>query len=80
MNRIIMLLLTLSVGSSLYAEPLTGLQVVEKAKQNGKGFQDLLHEVKMLLVDDSGDVTEREMLMKAKTDSNGDSYSMLICP
>ncbi|MGB1060778.1 MAG: outer membrane lipoprotein-sorting protein [Ketobacter sp.] len=78
MNRIIMLLLTLSVGSSLYAEPLTGLQVVEKAKQNGKGFQDLLHEVKMLLVDDSGDVTEREMLMKAKTDSNGDSYSMLI--
>lgn len=78
MNRIFLMLLTLVVGTSLYAEPMTGLQVVEKAKQNGKGFEDLLHEVKMVLVDDSGDETEREMLMKAKTDKNGDNYSMLI--
>lgn len=71
--------LMLLVGTHLIAaEPLTGLQIVEKAKQNGKGFKDLTHTVKMILVGEGGDKTEREMLMKAMTEKNGDSYSMSI--
>ena len=78
MLRMITCVLTLLLANVLIAEPLTGLQVIEKAKQNGKGFKDLVHEVKMLLVDETGDSTEREMLMKAMTQQDGESFSMLI--
>lgn len=78
MFRVATLLLGLCLANVVVAEALTGLQVIEKAKQNGKGFKDLSHEVKMLLIDESGEVTEREMLMKAMTKPEGDSYSMLI--
>ncbi|AUM14221.1 outer membrane lipoprotein-sorting protein [Ketobacter alkanivorans] len=78
MMRRFLCLAALVASSQLIAEPLTGLQIVEKAKQNGKGFKDLTHTVKMVLVDEGGDRTEREMLMKAMTESNGDSYSLSI--
>ncbi|MEE2732402.1 MAG: outer membrane lipoprotein-sorting protein [Pseudomonadota bacterium] len=78
MLRAISFVLGLCLANVLLAEPMTGIQIIEKAKQNGKGFKDLVHEVKMLLVDESGGSTEREMLMKAMTEAGGDSYSMLI--
>ncbi|MBA53989.1 MAG: hypothetical protein CMK89_05990 [Pseudomonadales bacterium] len=78
MLRLFTFVLTMCLANVLMAETMTGLEVIEKAKQNGKGFKDLVHEVKMLLVDESGDITEREMLMKAMTQPGEESYSMLI--
>ncbi len=78
MLRVLTFVVGLCVSGLLLAEPMTGLQVIEKAKQNGKGFKDLKHEVKMVLLDGEGDATEREMLMKAMVEEDGDSFSMLI--
>lgn len=66
------------LSATAMAETLTGLQIIERAKQNGQGLEDMTHQVKMILVDESGDESEREMLMKAMTDKNGKSYSMSI--
>ena len=78
MLRVLMVSCLWLASNSLWAEAMTGLQVVEKAKQNGAGFEDLTQEVKMILMDKKGDTTERDMLLKAMTDSNGKSYSMSI--
>lgn len=78
MLRQMLCVLALFVSAQVLAEPMTGLQIIEKAKLNGKGFKDLTHTVKMVLVDAAGDTTEREMLMKAMTETSGDSYSMSI--
>ena len=78
MFRLLATVLFAITASWVVAEPQTGLQIVEKAKQNGKGFEDMTHKVKMILIDDKGETTEREMLVKAMTDTNGDAYSMSI--
>lgn len=74
--------LLISASGMLHAqasdESLTAEQIMDKAKQNGKGFEDMSHEVKMVLVDEGGDTTEREMLIKAMTDADGNAYSMSI--
>jgi outer membrane lipoprotein-sorting protein len=71
-------MLSLFAIGMVQAETMTGLQIVEKAKENGKGFKDMTHKIKMILVDEAGDTTEREMLMKAMTKKSGDAYSMSI--
>lgn len=69
----------MTVASSwVFSETLTGLQIVEKSKQNAKGFEDMTHTVKMILIDDKGETNEREMLVKAMTDENGNAYSLSI--
>ena len=65
-------------SANLLADTLTGQQIVERAKQNGEGLKDMSHEIRMILVDESGDETEREMLMKAMSEEGGKSYSMSI--
>lgn len=78
MFRIFIVVLLSLTTTWAFSETLTGLQIVEKAKQNGKGFEDMTHTVKMILIDDKGDTNEREMLVKAMTDDKGNAYSMSI--
>ncbi|MCG8312933.1 MAG: outer membrane lipoprotein-sorting protein [Pseudomonadales bacterium] len=59
------------------ASPLTAQEIIERSKQNGKGFKDLTQKVKMVLLDEDGDSKERVMLMQALTENDGDSFSLL---
>lgn len=52
--------------------------IIERARQNSAGFNDMTHEVRMILIDANGERSEREMLLKARSDANGESSSLSI--
>ena len=70
-------ILTLAQSADGYSQTLTGSDIIERSKANGKGFRDLVQQIKMVLVDEDGETTERMMEMKALTESDGATYSLL---
>jgi len=76
-KRVFFLLLASCFAMPILADELSGLQIIEKAQSKASGLKDIRHEVQMVLIDEKGNKTEREMLMKAMTDSEGNSYSLL---
>ncbi|MEZ5509417.1 MAG: outer membrane lipoprotein-sorting protein [Gammaproteobacteria bacterium] len=52
--------------------------IIERARQNSAGFSDMIHEVRMILIDANGERSEREMLLKARSDEHGNSSSLSI--
>lgn len=71
------LVLTFTLSTSVYAQTPDANDIIERSKANGKGFRDLVQQVKMVLVDADGDTTERLMEMKALTENDGSTYSLL---
>ncbi|CBL44584.1 conserved hypothetical protein [gamma proteobacterium HdN1] len=63
---------------STNAEALNGREIIDKAHENTSGFQDMSHQVRMILVDEKGNKSEREMLLKARVNDKGDSSSLSI--
>lgn len=63
---------------SAAAETLSGRDIIDRARQNSSGFQDMSHRVRMVLIDEKGGKSEREMLLKARVGSNGESNSLSI--
>ena len=63
MSRIIVALMTLLFAVSTQAEDLSGRDIIDRARKNSSGFDDK---------------SEREMLLKARTDDSGDSSSLSI--
>ena len=78
MSRIIVALMTLLFAVSTQAEDLSGRDIIDRARKNSSGFEDMTHRVRMVLIDENGDKSEREMLLKARTDDSGDSSSLSI--
>lgn len=72
------LFLLLSLGARAADAPLTADQIIERARQNASGFQDMTHRVRMVLVDEKGGRSEREMLLKGMVDADGTSHSLSI--
>lgn len=62
----------------LQAETLSGRDIIDRAYQNSSGFIDMTHRIRMVLIDESGDRTEREMLLKARIGDNGEASSLSI--
>lgn len=52
--------------------------IIERVRQNSAGFSDMTHEVRMILIDANGERSEREMLLKARYDEQGNSSSLSI--
>ncbi|HVL01221.1 MAG TPA: outer membrane lipoprotein-sorting protein [Dongiaceae bacterium] len=71
-------ILLLTATFSQAEAPLTGKDIIEKAKQNASGFQDTTHKVRMVLVDEKGGKSEREMLLKGLVEKDGTSHSLSI--
>lgn len=79
MSRILIAALLLLTATFSHAEaPLTGKDIIESAKQNASGFQDMTHRVRMVLVDEKGGKSEREMLLKGLVEKDGTSHSLSI--
>ena len=78
MKKIIISLVVLLFSVAASAEPMTGRQIVDRARQNSSGFKDMTHKVRMVLIDENGDHSEREMLLKARVGEHGESSSLSI--
>lgn len=74
MTAVLGLLCALSAG----ADTLSGRDIIDRARQNSSGFQDMSHRVRMVLIDETGGKSEREMLLKARVGNNGESSSLSI--
>lgn len=78
MTRIIITIIGLLAISATTAADLTGRDIIDRARQNSSGFKDMTHQVRMVLIDENGDKSDREMLLKARVGSNGESQSLSI--
>lgn len=77
--RWLLVLLLPALSLLAHAEaPLTGKDIIDRAKQNASGFKDMTHRVRMVLVDEKGGKSEREMLLKALVEENGTAHSLSI--
>lgn len=72
------LILSLMTFTAQAEAPLTGKDIIERTKQNASGFKDMTHKVKMVLVDEKGGKSEREMLLKGLVEKDGTSHSLSI--
>lgn len=54
------------------------LDIVKRAEKNATGFSDMVNRVSMVLKDEEGNATEREMLIKVLALENGASKSLTI--
>ncbi len=57
---------------------LSGKDIIERARQNASGFRDMTHRVRMVLIDEKGGKSEREMLLKGLVEENGTAHSLSI--
>ncbi len=78
MLRKMVTVLGLACAMSAGAETLSGREIIDRAHENSSGFQDMSHRVRMVLIDEKGGKSEREMLLKARVGENGDSSSLSI--
>lgn len=78
MLKLLMLVLVLAVVPTAVANGPDAREIIERARQNSAGFQDMTHQVRMILIDADGARSERQMLLKARTGENGDSSSLSI--
>lgn len=63
------------------AETLSGRDIIDRAYQNSSGFNDMTHRIRMVLIDEKGARSEREMLLKARVDANtSQSLSIFTAP
>lgn len=77
MRRVAAAAVMIMAGQCAFAAEPTATEVIQKSLSNTQGVEDIRHELKMVLVDEEGDRTEREMLVKALFEDNT-SYSMSI--
>ena len=67
------------VSMSCYAEVnLTAIEIIERAESNASGFKDMSNRLSMMLIDEDGDVSKREMLVKTITLKNGGSKTLTV--
>jgi len=79
MARLLVVLLGMLLPFALQAETnLTGEAIVQKARANASGFHDMTNRLQMVLVNEKGERTEREMLVKAMVEKDGTAHSLSI--
>lgn len=78
MRKSILMVAALLAATGLQAETLSGRDIIDRARQNSSGFKDMTHRVRMVLIDEGGDKSEREMLLKALAEEGGESSSLSI--
>ena len=78
MTRMIMATLLMLLAFVTQAETLSGRDIIDRARQNSSGFKDMTHRVRMVLIDEKGDKSERDMLLKARVGDDGTSNSLAI--
>lgn len=78
MFRYVFMMMGLLALETAMAEALTGREIIDRTRANSSGFEDMTHQVRMILIDEKADRSEREMLLKARVGSDGDSSSLSI--
>lgn len=65
-------------GTSSAEEELSALDIVKRAEQNATGFSDMTNRVSMSLVDEDGNGSEREMVVKTIALGGGESRTLTL--
>ena len=78
MARILLVFIGVLLACTVQAEDMTGEAIIKQARQNATGFHDMTNRLQMVLIDEKGERTEREMLVKALVEKDGTSHSLSI--